>query len=131
MLIISLISKTDIFIDDGKYTFYRLHSNNISYSKSLEKNLRFNKEIELPALLYQLNLANHYASNPAKAVLKHLIFMVKSGIAIEENNKKELIKAFTYIPFVMDKKLFKRVLLSILFLLGSNYPYKKLTRNFK
>ncbi len=131
MLIISLISKTDIFIDDGKYTFYRLHSNNISYSKSLEKNLRFNKEIELPALLYQLNLANHYASNPARIFLKHLIFMVKSDIAIKENKKKEVISAFRYLPLgVVDKLLLKRVILSILFLLGSNYPYRRLTRDF-
>ena len=131
MLIISLISKTDIFIDDGKYTFYRLHSNNISYSKSLEKNLRFNKEIELPALLYQLNLANHYASNPARIVLKHLIFMNKSDIAIKKNKKKEVISTFRNLPLnAVDKSLLKRVILSILFLFGSNYPYKRLTRNF-
>ena len=131
MFIISLISKTDIFIDDGKYTFYRLHSNNISYSKSLEKNLRFNKEMELPALLYQLNLANHYASNPARIVLKHAIFMYKSDVAIKENRKKEVISAFRNLPLdAVDKSLLKKVILSILFLFGSNYPYKRLTRNF-
>jgi glycosyltransferase involved in cell wall biosynthesis len=131
MLIISLISKTDIFIDYDKYTFYRLHSNNTSYFKSLEKNLRFNKEIELPALLYQLNLANHYASNPARVVLKHLIFMNKSDIAIKENKKKEVISTFRNLPLnAVDKSLLKRVILSILFLFGSNYPYKRLTRNF-
>ena len=131
MLIISLISKTDIFIDYDKYTFYRLHSNNTSYFKSLEKNLRFNKEIELPALLYQLNLANHYASNPARIVLKHLIFMNKSDIAIKENRKKEVISAFRNLPLdAVDKSLLKKVILSILFLFGSNYPYKRLTRNF-
>ena len=131
MLIISLISKTDIFIDYDKYTFYRLHSNNTSYFKSFEKNLRFNKEIELPALLYQLNLANHYASNPARVVLKHLIFMNKSDIAIKENKKKEVISTFRNLPLnAVDKSLLKRVILSILFLFGSNYPYKRLTRNF-
>ncbi len=77
MLIISLISKNDIFIDNGKYTFYRLHNNNISYSKSLEKNLRFNKEMALPAFLYQLNLANHYGSNTARIFLKHAILCIK------------------------------------------------------
>ena len=131
MLLISLIEKSNIFIDNSKYTFYRLHNKNVSYPKSIEKHLKFNRKLELPALIYQLNLAKAYNSKAAKLVLKNLVFMTTSTISIEENNKKELIKAFTYIPFVMDKKLFKRVLLSILFLLGSNYPYKKLTRNFK
>ena len=130
MLLISLIEKSNIFIDNSKYTFYRLHDKNVSYSKSIEKHLKFNKELELPALIYQLNLAKAYNSKAAKLFLKCLVFMTMGAISIEENNKKELIKAFTYIPFVMDKKLFKRVLLSILFLLGSNYPYKRLTRNF-
>ena len=131
MLIISLISKNDIFIDNGKYTFYRLHNNNISYSKSLEKNLRFNKEMALPAFLYQLNLANHYGSNTARIFLKHAIFMYKIDIAIKENKKKEVINAFRYLSLgAVDKTLLKRVILLILFLLGSNYPYNRLTRYF-
>ncbi len=131
MLIISLISKTDIFIDDGKYTFYRLHSNNISYSKSLEKNLRFNKELELPALIYQLNLAKAYNSKAAKLSLKYLVFMTMSAISIEENNKKEAIKTFRYLPLYLDKRLIKRAILLIIFLLGSKYPYKILTKQFQ
>ena len=131
MLIISLIQKQDIFIDSGKYTFYRLHNNNVSYSKSLEKHLKFNKEVELPALFYQLELAKNYKSKAAKLFSKNLIFMVKSAVAIEENNKKEVMSAFRYLPLnVLDKKLFKRVILSILFILGSKYPYRILTRNF-
>ena len=131
MLLISLIQKQDIFIDSGKYTFYRLHNNNVSYSKSLEKHLKFNKEVELPSLLYQLELAKNYKSKAAKLFSKNLVFMVKSAVAIEENDKKEVMNAFRYLPLnVLDKKLFKRVILSILFLFGSNYPYKILTRNF-
>ena len=87
--------------------------------------------MELPALLYQLNLANHYASNPARIVLKHAIFMYKSDVAIKENRKKEVISAFRNLPLdAVDKSLLKKVILSILFLFGSNYPYKRLTRNF-
>lgn len=130
ILLISLIQKTDIFIDYNNYTFYRLHNNNVSYSKSLEKYLKFNKRIELPAFIYQLKLANIYKSKAGKTFLEYLIFMVKSAVAIQEKNKKEVISAFRYLPLVINGKLIKRVILSILFLFHSGYPYKKLTKNF-
>ncbi len=130
MLLISLIEKSNILIDNSNYTFYRLHDKNVSNPRQIEKHLKFNKELGLPAFIYQLNLAKAYNSKVAKLFFKNLIFMTMSNISIEENNKKELIKAFLYMPLVIDKRLFKRIILSILFLLGSNYPYKRLTRNF-
>ena len=131
MLLISLIEKSNIFIDNSKYTFYRLHDKNVSYSKSIEKHLKFNKELELPALIYQLNLAKAYNSKAAKLFLKCLVFMTMSAISIEENNKKEAIKTFRYLPLYLDKKLIKRAILLIIFLLGSKYPYKILTKQFQ
>ncbi len=57
--------------------------------------------------------------------------MYKIDIAIKENKKKEVINAFRYLSLgAVDKTLLKRVILLILFLLGSNYPYNRLTRYF-
>ena len=131
ILLISLIQKTNVFIDYNKYTFYRLHNNNVSYSKSLEKYVKFNKRMELPALIYQLELANIYRSKAGKTFLGYFIFMIKSALTIQGKNKKEVISTFRYLPLIVNGKLIKRVILLILFLFRSEYPYKRLTRNFK
>lgn len=130
-LIISLISKTDVFIDNNKLTFYRLHNKNISIPRSLKKYLKFYKEIVIPAYLYQLKLADKSNVKLAKLILWRLLFEVLSDLAIKSNNRKDLIKAFKYLSLnSIDKRIIKRIGLSIFFLLGSNSPHKRLTRNF-
>lgn len=134
MFLISLMSKKDILIDNNKMTFYRIHDKNTSDGggTEIEKYFKFYRELSLPALFYQLKLADKENAKVAKLALKSLVFVTLSDFCIRSNNKKDLIKAFKYISFnALDKTIIGRIGLSILFLLGSKYPYKRLTRNFK
>ncbi|MCL5976324.1 MAG: hypothetical protein M1580_01885, partial [Candidatus Parvarchaeota archaeon] len=115
VLIISLISKSDIFIDRNKLTFYRQYDKNTSY---------YTKELVIPELSHQLELANKSNVKLAKSILKFLLFLTLSDTAIKQNNKKDLIKSFKYLPLnkVTYQRVIRRIILSILFLFGSNYP---------
>ncbi|MEM3812031.1 MAG: hypothetical protein QXX98_03565, partial [Thermoplasmata archaeon] len=126
--LLALISKTKIVIDKNRLTFYRLHDNNTSQSKDLRKFIELTENLFLPALRSQLKLAREYESKVAINFFAMMIFDTLSYLGIVKKDKKLVVSAFKYFRFYINKGIFKLLVADFLFLLGSNYPYKRVTK---
>ncbi len=132
VLLLALFERQVLFLDGNKLTFYRLHDKNVSYHRNLEKAINFDVNLAVPALQSQLKLSKLQGSPAGMRVINSLLFYSYTTVDILKKEKKsKLLKdSIRYFPwlFLTDSRLVKRVLFILMYLVGSKFPYKRLTR---
>ena len=132
VLLLALFERQAIFLDGNKLTFYRLHDKNASYHRNLEKAVNFDVNLAVPALQSQLKLSKLHGSPAGMRVINCLLFYAYTTVDIlKKERKSKLLKdSIRYFPwlFLTDSRLVKRVLFILMYLVGSKFPYKRLTR---